>query len=44
MATKYQTSWVSFLKDVAICALGAYGGPEVHFGVFTQHLVEKNTI
>jgi len=28
--------WSSFLKDVFICSLGAYGGPEAHYGVFTD--------
>lgn len=31
----------AFLKDVLICSLGAYGGPETHFGVFTNQLVIK---
>lgn len=31
----------AFLKDVFICALGAYGGPESHFGVFTDQLVTR---
>jgi chromate transporter len=30
-----------FLKDVLICSLGAYGGPETHIGVFMNQLVEK---
>ncbi len=30
-----------FLKDVFICSLGAYGGPEAHYGVFTDQLVVK---
>lgn len=30
-----------FLKDVFICSLGAYGGPEAHYGVFTDQLVTK---
>lgn len=34
---KYQT----FLKDVFICSLGAYGGPASHYGVFTNQLIEK---
>ena len=25
--------WRTFLKDVLICSLGAYGGPEAHYGV-----------
>lgn len=31
----------TFLKDVFICSLGAYGGPEAHYGVFTNQLVSK---
>lgn len=31
----------TFLKDVFICSLGAYGGPEAHYGVFTDQLVIK---
>lgn len=30
-----------FLKDVLICSLGAYGGPEAHIGVFIDQLVIK---
>ena len=33
--------WGRFLKDVFICSLGSYGGPEAHFGVFIQQLVVK---
>jgi len=33
--------WTSFLKDVFICSLGSYGGPEAHFGVFIDQLVTK---
>lgn len=33
--------WSTFLKDVFICSLGAYGGPEAHYGVFTDQLVVK---
>ncbi len=33
--------WTSFLKDVFTCSLGAYGGPEAHYGVFTDQLVIK---
>lgn len=36
-----QVSWKAFLKDVFICSLGAYGGPEAHYGVFTDQLVTK---
>ena len=33
--------WRTFLKDVFVCSLGAYGGPEAHYGVFTDQLVIK---
>lgn len=33
--------WRKFLKDLFICSLGAYGGPEAHYGVFTDQLVSK---
>lgn len=33
--------WRSFLKDVFICSLGAYGGPEAHYSVFTDQMVIK---
>ncbi len=36
-----KTKTLTFLKDVLICSLGAYGGPESHYGVFSQQLVEK---
>lgn len=35
------SSWSSFLKDVFICSLGAYGGPEAHIGIFIDQLVTK---
>lgn len=31
----------AFLKDVLICSLGAYGGPEAHMGVFIDQMVVK---
>lgn len=31
----------TFLWDVFLCSLGAYGGPEAHFGVFSHQLVQK---
>ncbi len=31
----------SFLKDVLMCSLGAYGGPETHISVFIDILVVK---
>lgn len=34
--------WRSFLRDVFICSLGAYGGPEAHMGVFLDQMVTKN--
>ncbi|MGO1468444.1 MAG: chromate efflux transporter [Tissierella sp.] len=30
-----------FLKDIFICSLGAFGGPEAHYGVITDQLVIK---
>ncbi|MBM7613722.1 chromate efflux transporter [Alkaliphilus hydrothermalis] len=36
-----RTQWKVFLKDVLICSLGAYGGPEAHYGVFTDQMVVK---
>ncbi|MBF0710641.1 MULTISPECIES: chromate efflux transporter [unclassified Gemella] len=33
--------WKSFLKDVSICSLSAFGGPEAHYGVFNDQLVNK---
>lgn len=36
-----KSRWGQFLKDVLVCSLGAYGGPEAHFGVFTDQLVVK---
>lgn len=33
--------WSTFLKDVFICSLGSYGGPEAHYGVFTDQMVIK---
>ena len=34
-------AWKTFLKDVLICSLGAYGGPEAHYGVFTDQMIVK---
>ena len=31
-----------FLRDVFICSLGAYGGPESHMSVFLKQLVGKS--
>jgi chromate transporter len=39
--TTEKTPWGKFLIDVAVCALGAYGGPEAHYGVFLDQLVVK---
>ena len=36
-----KVGWKTFLKDVFICSLGAYGGPEAHYGVFTDQMVIK---
>lgn len=37
----HNIAWRKFLKDVFTCSLGAYGGPEAHYGVFTDQLVIK---
>jgi chromate transporter len=39
--SKKTVRWKIFLKDVLICSLGAYGGPEAHYGVFTNQMVIK---
>lgn len=36
-----RTQYLTFLKDVFLCSLGAYGGPEAHTGVFLNRLVQK---
>ncbi len=36
-----KVKWSTFLKDVLICSLGAYGGPEAHYGVFTDQMIVK---
>ncbi len=33
--------WSTFLKDVFLCSLGSYGGPEAHYGVFSSILIHK---
>jgi len=33
--------WSTYLKDVLVCSLGAYGGPEAHYGVFLDQLITK---
>lgn len=33
--------WLKFLKDIFICSLGSYGGPEAHYGVMSSILVER---
>ena len=38
---KLRSSWRNFLKDVLICSLGAYGGPEAHMSVFLDQMVIK---
>ena len=35
------SKYLQFLWDVFICALGSYGGPEAHYGVFSKVLVDK---
>src|SRR5690554_4217012 len=34
-------NWSTYLKDVLVCSLGAYGGPEAHYGVFLDQLIAK---
>lgn len=41
LENKNAVLWRVFLKDVFICSLGAYGGPEAHYGVFTDQMVVK---
>lgn len=41
MANDRHVSWVAFLRDVFVCSLGAYGGPEAHMSVFLDQLVVK---
>lgn len=41
LENKNAVLWIVFLKDVFICSLGAYGGPEAHYGVFTDQMVVK---
>jgi chromate transporter len=41
LSNKNKVPWRTFLKDVFICSLGAYGGPEAHYGVFTDQMVTK---
>ncbi|TVR05965.1 MAG: chromate efflux transporter [Spirochaetaceae bacterium] len=38
---KAPVSRLAFLRDVLICSLGAYGGPETHISVFLDQLVVK---
>lgn len=39
--TEKKVSWWDFLWDVFISSLEAYGGPEAHYGVFTDQMVVK---
>lgn len=32
---------MAFLKDVLICSLGAFGGPEAHYAVFQHQMVDR---
>lgn len=40
---EYPVKRSTFLKDVLICSLGAYGGPEAHYSVFLDQLVTRKT-
>lgn len=35
------TMQCSFLLDVLLCSLSSFGGPEAHYGIFSQILVQK---
>ena len=41
MMKEHALSWHTFLKDVFVCSLGSYGGPEAHIGVFLDQMVTK---
>ena len=41
MEVDNKVKYTAFLKDVLVCSLGAYGGPEAHYGVFTNQMVDK---
>lgn len=38
---KLSKKWITFLIDVFICSLGAYGGPEAHLSIFIDQMVTK---
>ena len=38
---KSGSSQGQYLKDVFLCSLVAFGGPEAHLGVFYERLVAK---
>lgn len=40
MAERLVNKW-TFLRDVFVCSLMSYGGPEAHYGIFSSVLVEK---
>lgn len=39
--TTQSVKWSTFLFDILMCSLGAFGGPEAHYGVFTHQMVTK---
>ena len=41
MSLEQRIHRAAFLKDVLVCSLGAYGGPEAHMGVFIDQLAVK---
>ncbi|MFP4510020.1 MAG: chromate efflux transporter [Spirochaetaceae bacterium] len=43
IARPKKPTWTVFLRDVLVCSLGAYGGPEAHFGVFVDVMVAKRS-
>lgn len=40
-STMHKVPWPVFLRDVLICSLGAYGGPEAHMSVFLDQMVTR---
>ena len=40
MEERVVNKW-TFLRDVFVCSLMSYGGPEAHYGIFSSVLVEN---
>ncbi len=41
MEDRKPIKWSTFLWDVFVCSMGAYGGPEAHYGVFAERMVHR---